>query len=357
MGRWIAAAVLIVVALGSIALARGEVPCDLLAAQPSCHVAVGPGPTEDTLTLVSVEGVESFPSAGELRLTTIAVQDQLTVRSWLQGIGSSVVDVVPREEIYPPGSDPEQVAEENAALMIDSQLVATIAALSALGFELEGEGALVAAVTEDAVTAELVTGDVIVTVDGVEVLDSQDVVDVVQANAPGTTLLLGVASDGEVRDVEVTLGSMPDDQEAAYIGVLLTTELDLPVDVQIDAGMIGGPSAGLMFALSIIDLLGEEDLTGGAVIAGTGTVDRDGTVGAVGGVRQKLVGATAPELGEPATVFLVPRDNLDEARFAPVAEEVQVVPVDTLDDALQALTALRADRTPDDAVVVFPPQA
>jgi PDZ domain-containing protein len=137
--------------------------------------------------------------------------------------------------------------------------------------------------------------------------------------------------------------------------LILTTELDLPVEISIDAGVIGGPSAGLMFALSIVDLLEPDDLTGGAVIAGTGILDQDGVVSTVGGVRQKVVGATTEGAhGAPATVFLVPRGNLGEARSAAVDGEILLVPVDSLADALEVLSELRAGREPREALALAP---
>jgi Lon-like protease len=351
--RWSLAVVLVLAFLGGFAVTNGYVPCDVVSLQPTCDVALRPGPAEDTLQLVSVEGARSYSSTGQLLLTTVAVQDELSFRAWIDARTSRIVDAVPRERIYPPGSDRDDVAEMNAALMADSQLVATIAALEELGYELEGEGALVAAVTEDAVTDELEPGDVIVAVDGATVRESRDVVDLVQASRPGEVVELLVAGTSGERLVRVTLGGSPEDPDLPYIGILLTTELDLPVDVSIDAGVIGGPSAGLMFALSIIDRLGAEDLTGGAVIAGTGTVDRDGVIGAVGGVRQKIVGATdADSGGRPATVFLVPRGNLEDARSATVPRDVLLVPVGTLEEALTALDELREGRRPTEALAL-----
>jgi Lon-like protease len=353
VGRVMAVAGAVVLLVGGWLFARGEVPCEVLAAQPACEVAVLPGPSEDTLPLVSIAGAEAFEPDGQLRMTTIAVQDDLDLRSWLRARTSGTVDAVPRDTIYPEGSDRDEVAEINALMMADSQLMATIAGLSASGYVLTGEGALVAGVTEDAVTDELETGDVIVRVDGEDVLDSRDVVDAVRASQPGATLQLAVENDGAPREVEVTLGRSEDEPAVPYVGVLLTTELDLPIDVTIDAGVIGGPSAGLLFALSIVELLGPEDLTDGRIIAGTGTVDRDGRVGSVGGIRQKVVGATTPSAeGEPAEVFLVPRSNLAEAGRAAVERDVLLVPVDTLDDALDALEALRIGGEPRDAVVL-----
>jgi Lon-like protease len=353
VGRIVAVAGLVAMLVGGWLFARGEVPCEVLAVQPSCEVAVLPGPSEDTLPLVTIGGAEAFETDGQLRLTTIAVQDHLGLRDWLRARTSRTIDAVPRETIYPAGADAEEVAETNAVLMADSQLVATIAGLTASGYTLTGEGALVAGIQDDAVTDDLEAGDVIVGVDGEAVTDSRDVVDAVQASDPGATLEFAVESDGAPREVDVRLGRSDDDPPVPYVGVLLTTELDLPVEVSIDSGEIGGPSAGLLFALSIVELLGAEDLTDGRIVAGTGTVDRDGRVGPVGGIRQKVAGATTPASGgDPAAVFLVPRDNLAEARRAPVDRDILLVPVDTLDDAIDALGALRSGRDPQDAVVL-----
>lgn len=129
---------------------------------------------------------------------------------------------------------------------------------------------------------------------------------------------------------------------------------DLPVTVAIATGDVGGPSAGLMLALAVVDRLTAEDLTGGLVIAGSGTIAADGTVGAVGGVHQKLVGALDPAAPRPTTVFLVPAADLAAARRVPVAREVLLVPVVDLAGALDALEALRAGRDPDGAVRLVP---
>lgn len=353
MRRWLIVAVLFTLVGGSVALVRGDVPCGVLALQPACEVALRPGPAEDSLALIEVSGAPTYPASGELRLTTVAVDDDLDLAEWLRARTSDAVEAVPRATVFPPGADRDEVDEQNAALMTDSQQTATVVALEALGYELDERGARVAAVTSDAVTDAFSEGDVIVAVDDDEVADSAAVVAAVQARDPGERLTFEVvAPDGGRREVTVELGSAPDDPARAYVGVLLTTDLDLPVDVRIDAGIIGGPSAGLMFALSIVELLGEDDLTGGAVVAGTGTVARDGSIGPVGGVRQKLLGATAGGGDGSAEVFLVPRGNLDDTRGAPVANDVLVVPVDTFDQALTVLTDLQEGREPAEAVSV-----
>jgi Lon-like protease len=351
--RWLLLSIAAVLLLAGFALVRGHVPCETVRTQPACYVALRPGPAEDTLRLVDIAGTASYSSSGELLLTTVAVDDDLGLNEWLRASVSRTVDAVPRERIYPTDTDQDEVAEYNAALMADSQLTATMAALDAAGYEVTGEGALVASVAEDAVTHELRIGDVITAVGDDPVTDNRGVVEAVQGRDPGTRLVLTVQRDGDELEVEVELGRAPDDPDRAYIGVLLTTELDLPVDVEIDAGIIGGPSAGLMFALSIIDLLGPDDLTGGTVVAGTGTLDLDGRVGAIGGIRQKIVGATTRGGDQrPATVFLVPRGNLAEAEETTVGRDVLLVPVETLDDALMALAELRAGREPLDALAL-----
>ena len=123
----------------------------------------------------------------------------------------------------------------------------------------------------------------------------------------------------------------------------------LDQETGIDAGVIGGPSAGLAFSLALVDLLGEDDLTGGEVVAASGTIEPDGTVGPVGGITQKVVGALTREGGPPATVFLVPRGNFEAARAAPATSELLLVPVDRIDDAVAALRDLREGRVPAEA--------
>ncbi len=349
--------VLLVLALGVAAVlvvVRGDVPCDVLAVQPACEVVVAPGPAVDTHDLVTISRAASHPSAGTLVLTTIAVDDRPEPLRWLRARMSASADALPREVFYPPGTDGEDLRRRNEVAMADSQLSATIAALSAAGYDLRGEGARVVLVADDAVTDELHEGDVIVAFDDVSVHASDEVVEAVRSHLPGDVVRFDVRRDGGLRTVEVELGSAPDDAHRGYVGVLLTTEIDLPVDVDIDAGAIGGPSAGLMFALTILDRLDPVDLTGGAVVAGTGTVDRSGRVAAVGGVRQKVVGATQRTEGAPADVFLVPRGNLDEALSAPAQRPVLVVPVDDLDGALAVLDALRDGDRPADAVMLEP---
>lgn len=351
--------VLLLVA-GATLLVRGGLPCDTFGLQPSCYAALLPGPAEDTLGLVEVDDARVYASAGELLLTTVAVEADLDFLEWVRFALSSRVAEVPRDSIFPEGEDARDVAARNAALMSNSQLDAAIAALQALGHEIDTgfDGARIEDIQEpSAVDADqLRVGDVIVAVGGVPVRSNEAVIDRVSRTSPGDQVTLRVLRDGAERDETLTVVASPDDPAAPRLGLLLSNHLELPVDVHIDAGVIGGPSAGLMFSLGIIDLLGPDDLTGGAVVAGTGTIDRDGRVGAIGGIQQKILGAVVRGDGaRPAEVFLVPAGNLREATAAPVDRDVTLVPVATLDEALQALAEIRAGRDPVGAVALPAP--
>ncbi len=348
----VATAAVAVVGLGVVA--AGVVPCGVLAVQPRCEVALLPGPAEDTLGLVAIEGATTFPSAGELLLTTIAVREDLDLASWWEARRAPQIDTVDRETIFPADRDTAAVAEQNRLLMEDSQMMAAVAALEAVGYDVSdvANGARVAGVLPDAVTDRLREGEVITAVDGRDVTDAAAVVAAVGERRSGDVVRFAVRSDdGAPREEVVTLGGAPQDPDRGFIGVLLATDLELPVEVTIDAGVIGGPSAGFMFALGVVELLGQEDLTGGAVVAGTGTITADGSIGPVGGVPQKVASVTAREGGAPpATVFLVPRGNLADATSVPVASELVLVPVDDLRQALDVLADVRAGELPDSAV-------
>ena len=351
--------VLLLVAGGTLVV-RGALPCGAWQLQPACYVALHPGPMEDTFGLVAIDDAQAYPATGELLLTTVAVESELDLGEWVFGTFTAGVDQVPREQIFPPGSDRDQIREQNVALMVDSQLDATIAALRELGFDFDTDfdGAEVVEVTEaSAAAGKLESGDVVVGVDGEPVRDNRQLVEAIQGREPGEVVTLTVRPAGvsEEQTVEIELGAAPEDPDQAQLGVTVTSYLQLPVDVDIDAGIIGGPSAGLVFSLSLIELLQPEDLLGGAVIAATGTIDRAGNVGAIGGIRQKVRAASGREEGPPASVFLVPRGNFAEAGSAAVTGDILLVPVSTLGDALAALSALRSGDQPVDAQALSAP--
>lgn len=348
--------VLLLVAMATVVV-RGQIPCDVLELQPACDVALLPGPTANALEIVEIDGEQTFESSGQLRLTTVAVDNHLDFLEWVEARFSPVSDTVDRDVLYPPGQSEEDVAEQNEVLMANSQIDATVAGLIASGYEADNiyGGARIVDIADEAAEGvdALAVDDVIVAVDGTEVVNADEAVDAVAKRSPGDRVVVELA-DG--REVELVAIEHPEDPSRALLGLLLEHVVDLPFEVNIDAGNIGGPSAGLMFALGIVDMLGAEDLTGGATIAGTGTITFDGEVGSIGGIRQKVVGATSPidEDVEPADVFLVPAGNMAEARSAAVSRDVLLVPVATIDEAITALTRLAEGEEPAGAVALGP---
>jgi PDZ domain-containing protein len=310
---------------------------------PVPYVELGPGPTENTLgshggkPIITIDGRAETPSAGQLRLTTVNVRDNLTlvdaVRGWISGNSS----VVPRDLVYPPDKTEEQVDQENANSFRASQTSAETVALRKLGFP------VLVTVTEvgggTPAEATLKPGDVITAIDGTTVTSSQKLRDLVRAKPAGTVLQVGYTRDGVAAVAGIATAKAEDG--SPRLGVVIEHKQPAPFDVKFDLDRIGGPSAGLMFALGVIDKIDPVDLTGGIRIAGTGTIDDEGNVGPIGGIPQKLRGAKR----DKATVFLAPAANCDEAK-ANAVPGLKVYRVATIDDALDALQALRERRTP-----------
>ncbi len=318
----------------------------VMSAIPAPYAIQDPGPTVDTLgevdgePLIQVDGATTYPTDGELRLTTVSVSggpggapvDALeVVRAWLSG-GSAVVPV---ELVYPVGVSREERDELAAQEMTTSQENATAAALTELGYEVPAKLVVAGAVEGTGSDGVLLEGDVLVSAGGVDLITWTDLTAVLAATPPGTALPLQVLRDGEPTDVEVVTGD--DGDGGSVLGVYIDPAFDFPVDVTIRIDEIGGPSAGTMFALGIVDLLTPGALTGGENVAGTGTITIDGEVGPIGGIRQKLAGAAR----DGATYFLAPVDNCAEV-VGHVPAGLRVVPVASLAEATDTLTAIGA---------------
>lgn len=319
------------------------------------YYAFSPGPAYDVDNFVVVPN--DSDSAGELYFLTVSLRE-INALEWIQARFDPRVEIAPRENVRPAGVSQAELQQQNRELMDNSKQNAIFVALTKLGYEVtyEAEGALVSSVIEDsAADGKLQVGDVVVAVDGVPVEFSADAVELIGGHPPGTTILLQVnrptdesATEFTTMEVQVTLGpyravnedgDVIEDEERGMVGVLLSTydlNVIFPVEVEIDSRNVGGPSAGLMFSLEIIDSLnGDEDLTHGARIAGTGTIEPDGTVGPIGGVKQKVFGAM--DIG--AEYMLVPQANYEDA-LTVAGPSIQLVPVSTIDDALAFLATL-----------------
>ncbi|SCL41197.1 PDZ domain-containing protein [Micromonospora pallida] len=311
-------------------------------AAPIPYVVLGPGPTVDTLgtengeEIIKVDGRETSTSAGQLRLTTVGVQPSVKLRSAIAGWFSPDRAVVPRELVYPPGQSRKQVEERNAEEFTASQTSAETAALRKLGYPVQ---VVVRTVSADGPSAgQLQVGDLITSVDGEPVTSANGLTGLIRARPAGSPLAVGYTRGGVAGTATVT---SREQDGRPRVGIEIEQQQPHPFTLEIDLGDIGGPSAGLMFALGIVDKLDPDDLTGGRIIAGTGTIDDEGQVGPIGGIAQKLVGAK--EAG--AKVFLVPAANCAEALANP-QPGLPLLKVSSLDEALTALETLRAGGEP-----------
>ena len=309
---------------------------------PVPYAVSTPGPTLDTLgdleghPLITVEGARTYPSEGELRLTTVAVAggqrvpvSLLTmVRGWLDGARA----VRPVEEVVPPDRTREEIDEANQAAMISSQEHATVAALEELGYAVPTTMTIGETLEGTGADGMVLPGDVITHLDGQALVSFADLSGAMDQLSPGDVARLTVLRDDAPVDVDVTTVDGGDGR--ALLGVLVDPTFDLPVQVDIEIDNIGGPSAGLMFALGIVQVLTEVDETGGALIAGSGTIDLTGEVGPIGGIAQKMVGARR----DGVEWFLTPEANCPEVTRVPAG--LNVVAVSTLAEARAAVEAI-----------------
>lgn len=309
-------------------------------------VALGPGPTFDTLgmvdgkTVVAVDGLPTYPTEGQLNMTTVAVTDGLNL---INALGFWVAEdqrLVPRATIYPPGKTDQQVQRENSRLFAASEDIAEVAALRYLGLPTT---VVVAEVTPEAPAAGVLEeGDQLLAVNGQPVDEAGEVSEILKATRPGDEVAVTFArGDEPPRTGTVTVGSRPDGAPQGFFGIVPSGEPRNPDQITISLGDVGGPSAGLPFALAVVDKLTPGALTDGQFVAGTGTITPTGQVGPIGGIPLKMQAAS--EAG--ATVFLVPEANCAEAR-ATAPEDLRLVEVGTLAGAVDALNTLAAGGQP-----------
>ncbi len=299
---------------------------------------IAPGEARGVADLIKIKGdVKVYPPHGKILFTTVSLAGDVNVYQALGGWLNREVKVVPAREIT--GGAPQgKVRQQNIQAMVDSKLTATKVALDRLGYRVSvtGDGALVVMVEPGApADGKLQAGDVITSVDGQTVTRHDEAVSEVRQHHPGDLLPFGFRRNGA--DQTTILKAADAGNGQALIGVQLQTDnpkYDLPFDVSIDTGLIGGPSAGLAFTLALIDDLAGGELTGGRDVAVTGTIDDNGDVGEVGGAAQKAI--TAKRAG--AVAFLVPPAEEKEARE--FAGKMRIIPVRSLNDALDALHRL-----------------
>ncbi|MEX3515647.1 YlbL family protein [Corynebacterium sp. 32222D000AT] len=330
-----------VVLLGA-AVSVTEIPgTDINLAVP--YAAEGPGPTVNTLDevdgkpVVEVDAPNTDDPAGHLNMTTVSVRTQMSLMQMLGRWLTSDDTIVPIETVIPKNMSPEQMEEANKQAFTDSESAATIAAMDYLDKPVE---IVVADLTEDSVAqGALEREDVIKALDGEAVGEPQELQKRIQSHAPGDEVTLTVERDGKEREEKVTLAASPHDEDVPLLGILMTTQPAEDIKVNYNLQDIGGPSAGMMFSLAVIDKLSPGDLTGGHFVAGTGTIGPDAKVGPIGGIVHKV--DAAEEAG--AELFLAPSGNCAEATSRDHGDMV-IASVDTLDDAIAAMDDFDAGR-------------
>ncbi|TBN57310.1 ATP-dependent serine peptidase containing a PDZ domain protein [Glaciihabitans arcticus] len=331
----------------------------VVALLPSPYVIEKPGPVFDTLGTVAIEGEdvplidipmeETFPTTGSLNLLTVSIVGNRdnplrwfeTATAWLDPSKA----VVPIDQVYPQGVTVEQSSEASRIQMEVSQQESIAAALDRLGYDFTST-LTIAGLTEGSASDGIVEeGDVIQSLNGESYLYVSQMREAIAANGVDKPMTLVVDRDGVEQTLEVTPTLSPENGTAErqpVLGVLISNAYDFPFDVTIQLENVGGPSAGQMFALGIIDKLTEGDLNGGEDVAGTGTITGEGDIGPIGGIRQKMYGA----LDAGATYFLAPEANCDEVT-GHIPDGLTVFAVEDLDDSMTALAGIASGEIDD----------
>jgi PDZ domain-containing protein len=321
----------------------------VVALVPSPYVIEQPGPVFDTLgevkvgdeevPLIEVENAETYPTSGSLSMLTVSINGNRDNRlNWFQ-VATAYFDpskaVVPLDSVYPEGVSFEQSQEQSKVDMQNSQQEAIAAALSELDYDFSTSLEVVD-VTENA-PAEglLLSGDEIVSVNGETFTDVTGLQAAIAANGTDAPATVDLVREGAPVSVDVTPVSSGGSAPRPIVGITIRGIFDFPIDVTIQLENVGGPSAGQMFALGIIDKLTPGELTGGESFAGTGTISGAGNIGPIGGIQQKLYGAVR----SGADYFLAPAANCDEV-VGHIPDGLEVFAVETLDDSLAVVEAV-----------------
>ena len=319
------------------ALAALGVALVLLFLIPSNHYLFLPDDAKLVDPLVSLPDEDTSTEESGFYMVDVVIRRASLLERIFPRIASGST-LVTEERFNPRGVSRKQRRQSSLSEMSRSQQIAVAVALRELGYEVATDsfGAEVIFIRADSSASDrLQPGDVIVEVEGNEISLLSDLSDVMEDVTPGDSVLVVVRRDEDL--LEFTFRTTEAEElgggTRAVIGIEIqqAAQIDLPLDVSIDAGNIGGPSAGLAFALNIVDELGN-DLDAGRRIAVTGEIDLDGKVGAIGGVKQKTIGAE----NSGADIFIVPAENADEARRH--GDDLEIVAVSTFDEALSALT-------------------
>jgi Predicted secreted protein containing a PDZ domain len=296
------------------------------------YYAVGPGPAREVEPLIDVSGHQRYPSSGKFIMTTVRWYQVTPFQALLAWIDPNE-SLVKQDVLYPRGVSVQVEQQRARSDMDQSKIDATYVVLSKLtGYpKIHAPGALI----EDSIPGcpadgKLYSGDTILAINDTPVRSVKEASRLLDAFAPGRPIDFHISAAGETHDISVAKGKCPGESRP-LIGINLVDPF--PFKVAISSGDIGGPSAGLMFALGLYDTLTPGDLTQGRTIAGTGTIDDTGAVGPIGGITDKVV--AAERVG--ADIFLVPKDNWSELKGVDTGK-MKLIEVASFADAVKALS-------------------
>ncbi|GAB3487446.1 YlbL family protein [Nocardiopsis coralliicola] len=354
MFRRVNALVAAVVALAALSAGAVFLPVPYLVSSPGLALNTLGDNSEDE-PVIHIEGTDEYRHDGSLSMVTVQYAGgpgrRLSILEVVSAWFSPTQAVLPEAALYPPDQTVEEVNESQTLEMDDSQTTATAAALNELGVDFTLHPVVAGVEKGVPAAGELEAGDVIREVDGERVNGKTEAAEAVGEREPGDTVELTVVrgavdpedpQGGEVDlsgpEETIELKTEEGDEGKAVVGILIADDPEFPFDVQFQVGEIGGPSAGMMFALGIMDRLDPEGLTGGANVAGTGTIDSEGTVGGVSGVAQKMVSAR----DQGADYFLVAEESCSQTFESAAAGDIEVLKAAELSDAVTALETVRS---------------
>jgi Lon-like protease len=314
---------------------------------PVPYVILQPGPTLNTLgdlsgkPIITITGRHTYPTTGNLNMVTVGYEggpgDSFNIWTALRAWVDPNEAVVPEEELFPTGQTEQQTEQQDTQEMTGSQQTAQAAALNYLHIAYQTQVEVAAVESGYPAEGVLKTGDIITAVDGKTVTNETVLTNLITSHPAGTKLLLTVLRDGATRQLTV---ATKESSGRPVVGIEVTENYKFPFTVNISVGDIGGPSAGMMFTLGIIDKLTTDNLTGGKFIAGTGEITDTGQVEPIGGIQQKMVGAR--DAG--ATVFLAPAGNCSDVQGA-IPSGLRIVKVSTLSQAITYLDDIKAGKS------------
>jgi Lon-like protease len=312
---------------------------------PVPYVILQAGPTLNTLgtdssgkPLITISGRQTYQATGHLNMVTVGYQggpgNNINIYSALRAWLDPSEAVVPEQELFPSGQTAQQTQQQDTAQMTGSQETATAAALNALRIPFQTLVSVFSTEKGFPAYGKLQTGDIIQAVNGAPVTSETSLTNLITSHPAGTTLAITVKRKGATQAIPV---STKESGGRPVLGIEVSEHFKFPFTVKISVGDIGGPSAGLMFALGIIDKLTPDNLTGGRFIAGTGEITDTGQVQPIGGIQQKMVGAR----NAGATIFLTPSGNCADTKGA-VPAGLRIVKVSTLSQAMTDLQDIKA---------------